>query len=49
MEVKKNRSEKTPYVQVKQKKATKNLIQNNPCSSHHIHQRRVILRTPSNI
>ena len=45
-----NRGKKIPYVQVKQKKSTKlHLIKNTPCKMHKIHQRRRVLRNPSNV
>ena len=46
-----NRSEQIPYVQVKKKRMlkVKSLIKNTPSNLHHIHQRRGVLRAPSNI
>ena len=45
----KYKRKKIPYVQVKQKNAKNDLIKNTTSKLHHIHQRRGILRTPSNM
>ena len=43
-----NRNEKIPYVQVKQNNGKKK-VKNPPPMLHHLHQRRGVLRTLSNI